>query len=483
MGIASSGLMAAKKSLETTGHNISNVNTEGYSRQRVEKEARSPQRTGGNVYGKGVDVKQVKRIHDNLLEKRLRNATSDGSYHEGRVETLEQLEQIFSEVNGRGMNQILNDFFNGFRELANQPENDTMREIVRERSKLVVQDFHRINDRIEGVRDVVDNRIERSVMDINSLTTQIADLNSQIITLELNDNAESGDLRDQRDLAVRSLAEHFELNSYEDEMGRFVVNVVGVGSLVTGSQQINLEARRSRDSEDIYEPGTVNIIFEGRESFVLNDRFASGKLKADVETRNKELLLLKDEVDSLAYNIAHSTNALHRKAYINKPMQYDQDGTVINDGTYKQVTGIDFFAAPEKVKHAAMMLDLGSLVKESSDYIAVAMNPNSPADNRVALAIAKLQHEKIGNKGSATFEEQYLKTVGNISISSAKTRVNSEHSKGILAQVKTMRERYSGVSLDEEAANMVKFQHQYHAAAKAIETSEKMFNSLLDILR
>src|SRR5690606_35892099 len=101
--------------------------------------------------------------------------------------------------------------------------------------------------------------------------------------------------------------------------------------------------------------------------------------------------------------------------------------------------------------------------KESSDYIAAALNPNAPADNRIALAITKLQHEKISSGGSATFEEEYLKTIGNIGVKAAKSNVIREHSKGILSQVKTMKERISGVSLDEEAANLVKFQHQYQA--------------------
>jgi flagellar hook-associated protein 1 FlgK len=483
-GIGTSGLLSSKSSLETTGHNISNVNTEGYSRQRVDHEARSPLRSGDQVHGQGVDVKKIKRIHDGLLQKRFQKSTSEKNYHEERVHLLDQVEQIFNEIDSKGgLNKIINDFFNSFRELANQPENDTIRGIVREKSQLIVQDFHRVTDRINIIETSMTNRMDRSVQDINTLSEQIAQLNSQIVLLEQNDGASANDLRDKRDESVKALSEYFEVNTYEDEQGKFVVNGVGFGPLVVGTNPQQLQGSILKDSDNPLDMGKMEVFFKGRPKFALNKNFTQGKLKGIIETRDQELKKLRDHMDKLAYQIAHATNAIHRRGHINKSMPLDIEGNPINDGTYKQVTNINFFEPPQTLQNAARNIDLSELIKESPDYIAAAISPNAPADNRVAIAITKLQHEKITNNGSSTLEEDYLRAIGDIGVSTAKSRLTFEHTTGILAQIKTMKERISGVSLDEEAANMVKFQQQYQASARTIKASEDMFNSLIGLLK
>ncbi len=114
--------------------------------------------------------------------------------------------------------------------------------------------------------------------------------------------------------------------------------------------------------------------------------------------------------------------------------------------------------------------------------IATALEANKPGDNRVAIAISKLQHEKVLGGGTTTFEEQYLKSVGNIGLQTGKSKIEEEQSSGILAQAKSFKERLAGVSLDEEAANMVRYQNAYEASAKVIKASDEMFKSILNLL-
>lgn len=475
--------MASKKSLSTTGHNIANANNESYTRQRVEHESYMPLRRGNVILGQGVDVKAVRRIHDELLEKRLRSTISDNNYFEERVYNLNQLEDIFNETDGDGLNKLLNKFFNSFRELANQPENDTLREIVRDSAHLIVNDFHRVDDRITSLKNGMDIRIEKTIQDINTLTEQIAGLNIEITRLELDDGAETGDLRDQRDEAIKNLSEFFKVHTYTDEKGQFTVNAVGIGSLVSGGQHQYLEASLVRESDDPESSGKMGVFFQGRPNVMLNNKFEEGRLQALVKTRNEDVFYLKDKIDTIAFQLAHSVNAIHSRGFVNKMLPVDGRGIAYNDGSLKQLTGIDFFNSPNAKLHAARKLKLSNLVQESSDYIATALAPNSPGDNRVSLAITKLQHEKIGSNGTATFEEDYLKVIGNIGVKTAKSKINIEHTKGILAQVKSMRERVSGVSLDEEAANLVKFQHMYEASARVIQASQEMFDAVMNIKR
>jgi len=116
-------------------------------------------------------------------------------------------------------------------------------------------------------------------------------------------------------------------------------------------------------------------------------------------------------------------------------------------------------------------------------WIVAGLEPNSPGDNRIAIAISKLQHEKILGEGTTTFEESYQKSVGKIGLSTAKSKIDYEQSGGILAQAKSIKERVSGVSIDEETANMVKYQHAYDASARMIKTADEMFDSVLGMMR
>ena len=146
--IGSSSLRTSKRSLETTSHNISNANTEGYTRQRIQHETNLPVGSGQNVFGNGVNVKSVKRVHENLIEKNLMRSMSNNSFNEERTFQLSRVEEVFNEVNSDGLNKVLNRFFNSFRELSNQPENEVVRSIVRDNANLVATHFSRLKEQV-----------------------------------------------------------------------------------------------------------------------------------------------------------------------------------------------------------------------------------------------------------------------------------------------------------------------------------------------
>lgn len=122
-------------------------------------------------------------------------------------------------------------------------------------------------------------------------------------------------------------------------------------------------------------------------------------------------------------------------------------------------------------------------MKNDLSNITTGLKPNAPGDNRIALAISKIQHEKFMAGGTATIEEQYLQTIGKIGLEASKANFEQEQSEGILAQVNSIRERISGVSLDEETANMVRYQHAYEASAKVMQTANEMFDTVINIKR
>lgn len=483
LGIGHSGLAAAKKQMATTAHNISNVNTEGYTRQRAELQANNPIGRGNLVMGTGVDVAHVRRINDELLDKKLQGATSDNSFHEERTYQLGQVEEIFNEANGEGLNKVISDFFNAFRELTTQPDNETLKSVLRDKAQLVCQDFRRISDRIDNIEKNIEGRLRIYTEDINTMIDNIAALNIKISELEIA-GGETGDLRDQRDVQIKNLSEYFEIETFTNERNQCVVNVLGVGAVVAGGTTQHLQSTVGRPEFSLANDNqkSLYVYFENKSSFNLADKFKKGKMQGLYETYNGDLKNCKDNIDDIAYNLTLATNTLHRKGYVNAKLPLDENGQLIL-GDFKAITGINFFEEPTSKNGAASSIDLSSLVKENPVYIAAAAAPNSPGDNRVALSISKLQHEKLFNNGTASFEDQYLKNVGSIGLASSKSKVNLDQSKGIVAQVKTLRDRVSGVSLDEEATNMIQYQQAYEASAKVIKASDDMFNSLLSMLK
>jgi flagellar hook-associated protein 1 FlgK len=483
LNIGKSGLFAAKKSMSTTSHNISNANTEGFSKQVVRTKTATTINEGNYVLGGGVDIQGIRRDHDELVEKRLNTTISQHKFNEERTIQLSQVEEIFNEINSEGMNKVLNRFFNGFRELSTRPEDETLRNLVRENARIVVEDFHRIQLNIDQIRASENNKVKLIVDDINNLTRTISRLNKAIAVDEVSGSM-ANDLRDQRDNAVRTLSEYIPTTTYMDEMNRYVVHVDGLGTLISGDIAQELQTGnfippgQAQDSKP-----RLDIFFKSRPQDPITSRIRTGSLGALLKTRNEELQTVEDKLDELAYGLAQATNAVHRRGYAHKPVPIDATTGLPMPGlASEQVTGIDFFKTPKAVKRAAEYLSISDAILEDVRNIATGLEPNKPGDNRVAIAISRLQHEKILGAGNTTLEEHYLETVGNVGMHVAKSKIDEEQSAGILATTKAIRERISGVSLDEETANMVKYQHAYEAAAKVIKASDEMFKAVLGIM-
>lgn len=481
LSIGKSGLFTAKQSMATTSHNIANANTEGFSKQEVRNETGIPVGNENYVVGSGVEIQSIRRNHDELVEKKLNSATTNHHYNEERTLQLGHVEEIFNEINSEGMNKILNRFFNSMRDLSLQPENETVRSVVRENAKIVVQDFHRIQGELDHVRASMSKKITQGVDEINGLTRNIAKLNREIKAQEVT-GAIANDLRDQRDKAISSLAKFVPITTHLDNEDQYIVNVEGLGTLVSGVNSQDLASGKSVGEGSSEDKANIEIYYANRPSTPITSLIKNGTFGALLKTQNDELLNLEKQLDELAHGLVLSTNAIHRRGFGLHQVPTDEQGNLIPGASSQKLTGINFFKEPIDLKRAAEYIDLSDEIKEDPNNIATALEPNKPGDNRIALAIAKLQHEKVLGGGNTTFEEQYLKSVGHIGIQTSKAKIDTEQSDGILAQAKSIKERISGVSLDEEAANMVRYQNAYEASAKVIKASDEMFKAVLGLM-
>ena len=467
LNIGHTGLTASRKRLATSGHNISNANTEGFSRQRAPQETTPPIGSGDIILGTGTQIARVERVHDRYLEKKLGLSITDHQFYKERSFQLSEVEKVFNEIDIVGLNNLLNKFFNSFRELSKQPENQAIRNVIREDAKQLTRYFKRIKTALNQAQFNMDKRVSGAVGEINLLLRQIAKLNIKITQLE-GEGGETGDLRDQRDLKIRQLAEFLELNVYQDNNGQYTVNAVGVGSLVSSGHVQEFDDQKSSKSES-YIPGGVEIYFKDRPHYVISHRLSSGRLRAILDTRNIELKSLQKHIDDLAFDLANAVNAIHREGFAHKTEAFEKS------------TGIDFFNISQERYGAAENFGISDAIEQDIQNIVTARQANAPGDNRIALAIAELQYAKLLDNGISTFEDFYLKEIGKIGAETRASRVNEEQSLGILAQNKALRERVSGVSIDEETADMIRFQHAFDASARVMSVADEMFKTVLGI--
>ena len=482
LNIGLTGLSASKKNLETTGHNLANANTEGYSRQQVNQVTNNPVTQSGLIQGTGVRVTGISRNHDPLLEKRLNKSISEHDYFKERSFQTEQIENIFNEMNSEGLNKVLNKFYNSFRDLANQPENETVRSVVRDTARIIVQDFHRMRETLDDLAKNIDMKLQKNVIDINQLSSQVARLNQKIAVLEATEQ-ETGDLRDQRDLAIRELSKSFNISTYQDEKNNYVVFAKGVGPLAVGaiSQDLTTSRLNKKDSKNNM-AGSVELFIKGRPQTPISHKLSGGQITSLVDIRNSDLHNLQKNMDQIAYEFIKTVNAIHRRGFVNRPLETDQNkNPILKDN--RPITGINFFKELNGPEDAAHNIDISNLVKDDLSNLVTAFKPNSPGDNRIALAISKLQHEKILEEGTTTLEEHYLSIIGTIGIEAGKAQLDTEQTEGLLAQTQSIKDRLAGVSIDEEAANLVRFQHTYEASAKVMNTADKLFQTILGIGR
>jgi len=464
--IGISGMTASKAAVATTGHNISNANTEGYSRQRVETEANQPRAFGGKGYiGSGTLISRVSRTNDQYLEKQIRNANRDMSFMEEKETTLHQVEDIFNEMNGDGLNRLVSRFFNEFRKLANEPENEAIRQSVREASQAVVNDFHRLRDEVVQTRAHIDARLEGYCGEINQHTEELKDLNLKIRQMELS-GAPANDLQDKRDQVLKKISSYMDVATHTDNNGNFTVDIRGVGPLVVNSEAEKFSVYRSPADGQGKPEGALDIKSSSSAQANITHQIKGGKLGALLEVRDQLLSSVLDRLDEMAYNLSTAVNDVHTQGFSRNGAQ-----------------GVEFFHPMESKERAAEFINLSSAIQASASNIATAAVPDAPGDNRVALALAGLQSQKLMGNGQVTADDWYNSIVSDIGVASSRNKTGINQQKDIMLQLNKMRDQISGVSIDEETANLMQFQHTYDASAKVISVADEMLKTVLDLKR
>lgn len=451
--IAKRGLFAQQRAQQTTAHNITNANTEGYSRQRTDLESAYMRFGGLWEIGMGVNVSDVSRIRDSFTDMQIRNELSGLAEWDVQSELLRQVEDIFNEPTDIGVSAVLNRFWESLETLSNDAGSSEARETVKERAVTLASTINHTANQLHEMQNDINFRINVKVDKVNSLASQISDLNQLIQTMETSGKT-APDLRDKRDILVDELSSLVSINTYEDENGLFTVNVGGA-ILVKGS-----------DCETMKFDGTDPNARVKWEKYDTEVRLSKGELKGLVELRDEKIGNYITQLKEFAKNLSYEFNEIHKSGYD----LYGRGGS--------ETDGIDFFVFnPDDPVNC---LTVNPEIVHDPSRIAAAASPSGlPDDNRNVLRLAGLRSTRITGL-NGTLDDFYGTIISRLGVDSQEAQRMAESQEYMVSQLEERRKQISGVSIDEEMTKMIMYQHAYNAAARMITAVDQMIDTVVN---
>jgi flagellar hook-associated protein 1 FlgK len=458
--VARTALMTQQKAIDVTANNIANVKTKGYSRQRVNMEQNKPVYYEGGTLGTGVQANRViQRIYDRFVNQQLAESESDLGRWDAQLETLQKAELMFDEVSGYGLNDALSKFWNSWQEISNNPDGYTERVTLIADTQNLTDVFNSLSADLTQVQSDSDASITAAVEKINTLNSEIAELNLRIAEVEAGSLHSANDFRDQRELKLQELSALIDVNSFEDADGYLTITTANGNTLVDRTNSWELTTHTVDGFEDVYwvsGTGTEENITEAIDN---------GKLKGWIEARDTIIPGYHTDLDDLAATIISAVNGIHAA------------GTDL-EGTTGTASGLDFFTGSD-----ASDMALNTSIAGNTNLIAAATIAEAiPGGSENAVAIAELQNDLLMGGGSATFDDFYNSLAGDVGNDVYQAKVNSDHQTTVNQQLDTYQQEVSGVSLDEEMVDLLQFQSAYEAAAKLVTTVDEMLEQLIGMV-
>lgn len=526
LNIALSGLYTAQRNLNVVNHNISNANTPGFSRQYTLQNATTPipLYDGTGMVGTGSEVVGVKRMRDEFLDYKYWSENKTYGEWLAKKELLAEMEATFNEPSDSGFSVIFEDFYNALQELSKNPADESVRALVRQQGITMAKYFNSLASHYEKLQADLNQRIQIKVDEINSLASQIQQLNRQIYISELDGNT-ANDLRDRRTLLVDELSKIVDIQTNEIVVGklpngedatRFSITVGGhtlVDHFTVNKMVVKQRDANSRlNEEDI--PNLYDIYWEDGNSVIIKGGELRGYL--DIRDGNDG----KAGVDGFSMSPSYKGIPY----YIRKLNEFVRvfakafnEGQIVNrDGTVTKIlghadgyrpdsgagdttpAGIRFFTMignDGNPMSSADFLNLGGSdiyenitakhfsvsfdILNDINAICTSSAPGEVENKDVLDSLLKMRHNT--HMFSEGEPEDFMKSlVTTLGIDSQQAIRYTKNQKTIVEQVDSSRMSVSGVLLDEEVTNLVKFQHAYNAAARMITTMAEIYDTLIN---
>jgi flagellar hook-associated protein 1 FlgK len=459
LSIAAQSLKNQQVGIQTTGHNLANAATPGFSRQRVEIVTEMPSFQGGVMLGQGSDVAGVQRVVDRFIEAGLLTLSRDVGTAEAEHQALAAVQEIFPTTGG--IDGSLSAFFGALSDLANNPGGVSERVSVIGKGNAVGESLRHGRELLTASQHHLDDEVESITKQVNLLTQRIAELNRQITFAEVG-GVEANDFRDQRQTLMQELIRLTGATAREDADGQVTLIANGL-LLVSGGRAGSL------DSNTLNGAGFRQVIFRGPDgiAFDATALIQTGKIGTVLEMRDTRLPNVIGRLDTIAVTLVNAVNAQHA-------LGFDLSGT----------GGGDFFTPIAGVTGAAALVRVDPMLIANPRLIAAANSATAvPGDNRNALALGNLRSVTHPALGNLTLQDSFLSLVADIGMQVESAQVSLEFRQSLLTQSRAQRESVSGVNMDEEMTKLILFQRAFEASSLLVRTADEMYGELIEMTR
>jgi flagellar hook-associated protein 1 FlgK len=546
---ALSGLTAFQRSLETTSNNISNVNTEGYSRQRAELTSLPEQYTGSGYLGSGVRVDNIMRSYDQFISGQVRSSTSAFQEVDSYHQLASQIDNLTADES-TGLSPAINEFFDAVSDVANDPTSIPSRQVLLDQADALTHHFNNMSERFSDLRQQVNSNLSNAVEELNGYAAAVAKLNLKIADDigRASGKQLPNELMDQRDVLLNKIAEKADISVVSQADGTVSVFMGQGQPLVTGGYSTTLSLADSKT-----EPDRKEILLMNQD---ISKLLSGGEIYGNLRFRDEVLDPAQRQLGLLATGLATEFNSIHQAGFdltgntgviffdLGTPQvqvaSKAQNSALVATATFVTPTVATDLAARyrldvtatvpapnytltnlsnntsipglDNTTLAALAPNIGFSVSftgtlttnDSFEFspvfdaaknfklnpaittpgqIAAASNLNLKGDNSNALKLAGMASTKFMLGGTQSLTVVYDQLVADVGSKTHTASVSRTAQDVLLNQATGARENIAGVNLDEEAANLIKFQNSYQAAARAVSVANSLFETLIGAVR
>jgi flagellar hook-associated protein 1 FlgK len=464
LNLAARSLQTQMTGVEVSGQNLANVNTTGYSRQRVNIQTSPDVTTGIGPEGTGANAVAIQQLVNSLLNNQIQNQSSVSGYWNAQQSALQSAQTNLNEfLNGTGssssasssadsttssgLSSQLSGLFNAFQSLAASPTSMTARQAVINQAQNLASTFNQVNNQITTLGSSLNTSLANDVGSANKLLTDIASLNSEISSAEFNGGT-ANDLLDAREQDLENLSKLVNVQTSTGTNGAVNVTVGGSLLLVSNNQVL--------DTLQTYDAGGGQLLVK-----TTNGGYpvtsSGGSIQGTIDARDGSLATLQNSVTALAFNLITQVNSIHGTGY-----------------SLTGSSGASFFngTGPGDITVNQSLVDNPALIQASTSSTATG-------GNDVALALAQLASTAQAGLGNQTFGDAYTLTVAGLGDALQTANDQAANQTVVTNMLQTQRGSVSGVNVDEEMTNLMGFQRAYEASAQLVTTINTLMGDTL----
>ena len=462
-------LQVQQQGIEVAGNNLANVNNPAYSRQRVViSTATTIEGANGFLEGTGADVSNIQQIRDAILDGQMISENGVTGSLDAQQQALQYAQSnlgqsIDSNATGaagsaaasvsggqHGIGDAINSFFDSVQGLSGQASAPEKRTALLNSAQQLADRFRQTDKRLADLNSSLNDNVSSDVDQANSLLSDIAQLNQDITRAEASGKGTANDLRDQRQAKLEDLGKLVKFDATPADNGAVNVSVGGVMMVEASTVQDKLQAYDAGNNKTMVRAATAGTSLD----------ITSGHIQGLIEARDGAIQQMRDNLSTLASTMITQINQLHQSGY----------------GTDNS-TGLDFFQGSD-----ASDIKVNQALIDDPAKIAASGKPDTKGDNTVIHQIAQLATATNSSLNNQTFSGNYNTIVGDLGTSLSSVNKNVSDQAAVSKLVLTQRDSVSGVSVDEEMTDLMKYQRAYQASAQVVNVVNTMLDSVLNMV-